>query len=77
MGFNAYAPEQIAHVAETLYFRYAGEILSCLSEEENLQIFHNILDGIPMSWIEAWEMGGRREFWGQWIKDRTLEEAKI
>ena len=61
LGLMADTPEQIAHVAESLYFRYAGEIVGCLSEEENMNILHNIntLEGIPMSWIEAWEMDGR------------------
>ena len=73
LGIMAYTPEQIAHVAESFVFRYTGEILGCLSAEENLQILHNIntLEGIPMSWIEAWEMDGRRGFWGQ--MDRKTE----
>ena len=42
LGTMAYTPEQIAHAAESLYFRYTGEILGCLSEEENLKILRNI-----------------------------------
>ena len=65
----AYTPEPIANVAESLYFRYAGEKLGCLSVEENLQILRNInfLEGLPLSLIEAWKRDGRRSYFGQLI----------
>ena len=40
---------------------------------------HNIntLEGIPMSYIEAWEMVGRRGFcWGQWIERQNTRRYK-
>ena len=74
----SYTPEQIAHVAESLYFRYAGEILGCLSEEENLQFLRNInsFEGLPLSWIEAWERDGRRSYLGQWIGRESARRYK-
>ena len=79
LGIMTYTPEQVAHVAESLYFRYAGEILGCLSEEENMQILRNtnFLEGLPLYWIEAWERDGRRSCLGQWIgreKPRRYKE---
>ena len=61
----AYTPEQITRVAESMYFRYAGEFFGFSFEEEHFQILHNIntLDRIQMGWVEAWEMDGRRGLW--------------
>ena len=74
----AYTPEQIAHVAESLYFRYAGEILGCLSEEENLKIVRNInsFEGLPLYWIKAWKRDGRRRYLGQWIGRENVRRYK-
>ena len=65
----AYTPEQIAHVAE---------ILGCLSEDENMHILRNInsLEGLPLSWIEAWERDGRRSYLGQWIGRENARRCK-
>ena len=31
---------------------------------------------IPMSWIEAWEINGRRGFWEQWIERQNARRYK-
>ena len=53
----AYTPEQITRVAESMYFRYAGEFCCFSFEEEHFQILQNIntLDKIQMGWVEAWK----------------------
>ena len=61
----AYTPEQITHVAESMYFDMLTNFVGFSVEEEYFQILHNIntLDKIQMDWVEAWEMDGRRGLW--------------
>ena len=74
----SYTAERIARVADSLYFRYAAEFFGCIVEDEKLQILRNVdtLKGIPMSWIEAWEMDGRRCYWVQWIERENAKTYK-
>ena len=74
----AYTSEQIAHVAESLYFRYAGEILCCLSVEENLQILRNITllrDFLCLGLRRGREMADEVN-WSNGSEERTLEDSK-
>ena len=61
----AYTPEQITHVAESMYFDTLANLFGFSFEEEYFQILHNVntLDRIQMGWIEAREMDGRRGLW--------------
>ena len=61
----AYTPEQITHVAESMYFDTPANFFGFSFEEEYFQILHNIntLDRIQMGWVEAWEMNGKRGLW--------------
>ena len=65
----AYTPEQITHVAESMYFDMLTNFFGFSFEEEYFQILHNIntLDRIQMGLVEAWEMNGRRGLWKKCI----------
>ena len=68
-AFDNFPQAEIIWVAETLYFRYGRE----LDEGIDLDNVRDIdsLDKIPLTWIVAWEIDGRRGFWGQTIvKDK-------
>ena len=53
----AYTPEQITHVAESMYFDTLANFFAFSFEEEHFQILLNIktLDRIQMGWVEAWK----------------------
>ena len=71
MIFDIFSQGQISWVAETLYFRYRSE----LDEGINLDNLGDILslDMIPLRWIDAWEIDGRRGLWAQTIVKDNLK----
>ena len=73
----AYTPEQITHVAESMYFDTLTIFFGFSFEEKHFQILLNIntLDRIQMGLVEAREMDGRRGLWEKCIDRKMLEGA--
>ena len=60
---------------ENLHFRYASSPFEeeSLKNLENLQSADNI-EGIPISWVEAWETDNRRGALGEYIQRNNAEQ---
>ena len=64
----------LALVLENLHFRY----VSTPFDDESLQILQNLqsaanIEGIPISWVEAWETDNRRSALGEYIRRNNAE----
>ena len=74
---NEVSSEQLALVLENLHFRY----VSSPSDEESLQNLQNLqsadnIEGIPISWVQAWETDNRRGALGEYIQRNNAEQYK-
>ena len=72
---NEVNTEHLALVLENLHFRYVSRPF----EEESLKNLENVqsadnIEGIPISWVEAWETDIRKGALGEYIQRNNAEQ---